>query len=73
MSDIVLIVWFVGDVLVSLAIFAGCGYIVFWRGHSGWWFVPAFLLASFFGGSGLYKRLSERVAHTPHQMEAEKK
>lgn len=26
----------------------GCAYLVFWRDHSGWWFVLAVFLASMF-------------------------
>lgn len=34
-------------VLVTLAVLAGCTYLVFWRGESGWLFVPALILARF--------------------------
>ena len=28
----------------NAAILAATGYIVFWRGHSGWWFLLALLV-----------------------------
>ena len=33
-------------VLYNAFIFSGCAYIVFWKGHSGWWFIPAFIAAN---------------------------
>jgi hypothetical protein len=27
-------------------IIVGCAYLVFWRGHNGWWFALAILLMS---------------------------
>lgn len=35
---------FVAYYVYCLGIMAGCGYIVFWRGESGWWFVLAALM-----------------------------
>jgi fatty acid desaturase len=32
-------------VAVTLAVLAGCTYLVFWRGESGWLYVPALILA----------------------------
>lgn len=32
-------------VLVTLAVLGGCTYLVFWRGESGWLYVPALILA----------------------------
>jgi hypothetical protein len=61
MNDVILLVWLLADLVWSAAIFAGVGYAVFWKGHSGWWFIPAFLLAASLGGDKLYKRLSERL------------
>jgi hypothetical protein len=31
----------------DLALLAGCSYIVFWRGHSAWWFLLAVALMLF--------------------------
>lgn len=31
-------------VLYNVAILGFCSYIVFWRGHSGWWFLLAIIL-----------------------------
>ncbi|MDD2764169.1 MAG: hypothetical protein PHE83_09380 [Opitutaceae bacterium] len=33
--------------LYTLSVFCGCTYLVFWRGESGWLFVPACLLLWF--------------------------
>jgi len=33
--------------LYTLAVFGGCTYIVFWRGESGWLYLPACLLLIF--------------------------
>lgn len=32
---------FVAYYLFALLVILGCGYVVFWRGESGWWFVLA--------------------------------
>lgn len=32
-------------VFVTLAVLGGCTYLVFWRGESGWLYVPALLVA----------------------------
>lgn len=32
----------------NAAIIGGCAYLVFWRGHSGWWFLLAMLLMASF-------------------------
>ncbi|WP_415907288.1 hypothetical protein [Oleiharenicola sp. Vm1] len=32
-------------VLVTLAVLAGCTYLVFWRGESGWLYLPALIVA----------------------------
>lgn len=29
-----------------VVVFGTCTYLVFWQGHSGWWFLLAFLLCS---------------------------
>lgn len=34
------------NVTASLVIFAGTAYIVFWMGHSAWWFLLAVFLNS---------------------------
>lgn len=34
------------DFVWSISIMAGCTYIVFWMGHSGWWFLLAIFLAA---------------------------
>lgn len=33
--------------LYTVAVFGGCTYLVFWRGESGWLFLPACLLLWF--------------------------
>lgn len=33
--------------LYTLAVFGGCTYLVFWRGESGWLYLPACLLLWF--------------------------
>lgn len=33
--------------VVTLAVLGGCTYLVFWRGESGWLYVPALFLARF--------------------------
>lgn len=35
--------------LLDAIIVIGCGYVVFWRGESGWWFALAFFLSGFVG------------------------
>ena len=30
--------------VINLTVICGCAYIVFWKDHSGWWFLMAFLL-----------------------------
>lgn len=35
--------------LLDAMIIGGCAYIVFWKGHSGWWFVLAILLSGAIG------------------------
>jgi hypothetical protein len=32
---------------VTLAVLGGCTYLVFWRGESGWLYLPALILARF--------------------------
>ena len=36
--------------IVDIVILVGTGYIVFWRGESGWWFLLALLLICMTGG-----------------------
>ena len=31
--------------VVTFAVIGGCTYLVFWRGESGWLYVPAIILA----------------------------
>ncbi len=33
--------------LYTVAVFGGCTYLVFWRGESGWLYLPAMLLIWF--------------------------
>jgi len=32
--------------LYNGALIAGCSYLVFWKGHSGWWFLLAIVLCA---------------------------
>ena len=43
-GDAVLIVWLILSALWDVAVIGCTGYLVFWRGHSGWWFVLAGML-----------------------------
>lgn len=65
-SSAALIAWLVVDLLWGALMVCGCAWIVFWRGHSSWWFVPAILMASGCGAGRLYKALAKRygVAET---------
>ena len=33
--------------LYTVAVFGGCSYLVFWRGESGWLYLPASFLLAF--------------------------
>jgi len=57
MSDAVLIIWFVFSCLWDFAIWGFWGYLVFWRGHSGWWALLAIALTY---SPALYKALNKR-------------
>jgi 4-hydroxybenzoate polyprenyltransferase len=51
------------DLIWSGGILAGCTYLVFWRDHSGWWYILAVLLMSAWNC---------RRYRTPEQMAADK-
>lgn len=44
MNDWLLLVWLLLSVLWDTVCIGVTGYLVFWRGHSGWWFVLALAL-----------------------------
>jgi len=58
-GDAILIVWILSSFLWDVFVFAGIGYLVFWRGHSGWWFLFAALLTY---TPNLFKALRKRFA-----------
>ena len=45
-KDYVLIVWIITVFLWDVFLIAGTSYLVFWQGHSGWWFVLAIILGA---------------------------
>lgn len=45
MDDNVLALWLILGTIWDMVVFAACGYIVFWKNHSGWWFLFAVLLS----------------------------
>jgi len=45
------------DLLWDAAVIGTLFYVVFWRGHSGWWFLLAIPLC---GSTTLYKALRKR-------------
>lgn len=57
MGDLILFAWLTLAVLWDIAIFGATGYLVFWRGHSGWWFVIATISCHH---TSLYAALRER-------------
>lgn len=57
MSDWLLATWLVCQTVWDTLVFGATGYLVFWRGHSGWWFVMAFVLTY---SPGIYKALYKR-------------
>jgi len=52
----VLIVWIVCAFVWDVFLIAGTSYIVFWKGYSGWWFLPAVFIGI---QPTLFKKLSE--------------
>lgn len=56
-SDAVLIIWLIIAAIWDVAVIGITGYLVFWRGHSGWWFVVALILSS---QPTLYRALRKR-------------
>lgn len=48
------------SLIFVLTVIGGCGYVVFWLGHSGWWFLAAVLIAS--GWTCKYTRSPAQVA-----------
>lgn len=61
MSDVVLLAWLLVDVLWTGFLFVGTSYLVFWRGHSGWWLVAAIICGPLMGGAKLYRALAKRL------------
>ncbi len=47
MKDSVLITWIICDLLWAIAVWGCAVKVVFQAGHSGWWFLLAFLLTAF--------------------------
>ena len=45
-NNLIVITYLIYIVLYEGLIIGGCAYVVFWLGHSGWWF----LLACIIGG-----------------------
>lgn len=54
------------SMLWCVLVFAACGYVVFGMGHSGWWFVVAFLTCS---GSCKNYRSPAQIAADPYDDE----
>lgn len=65
MRDALLIIWLLVDLLWTAFLFGGTAYEVFWRGHSGWWFLLAILLGPSMGGRYLYHALKDRLCTSP--------
>jgi len=57
MNDSVLIVWIIVSTVWDIIVFGFTAYLVFWKGHSGWWFIFAILLTS---STTLFKALKNR-------------
>ena len=57
MNDWLLLGWLILDFIWSVGVIGGCAYIVFWKGHSGWWFILAIALVS---SVSLYKALAKK-------------
>jgi hypothetical protein len=64
-SNLILIVWLLCDLIWGLVLIGGSVYLIVWKGRSAWWFIIAAVLSTTLGGDKLYKRLSERVKITP--------
>jgi hypothetical protein len=47
-KDWVLIAWILALALWDFAVWGTCAYVVFFKGHSGWWFVLAAVITSEF-------------------------
>lgn len=47
--------------VLDCMILGGCAYLVFWKGHSGWWFALAILLSGSIGvPEGVRRPLGKR-------------
>jgi hypothetical protein len=57
MTDYVLIVWLVLAALWDVLVFGMFSYLVFWCGHSGWWFVFALIITQ---SPTLFRALQKR-------------
>lgn len=57
MSDALLGVWIFCSLIWDIICVGGCTYLVFWRGHSGWWYILALAVCD---SSTMYKALRKR-------------
>jgi hypothetical protein len=44
MKDAILIIWLILATAFNFLVVGFTGYLVFWRDHSGWWFIVAITL-----------------------------
>jgi len=58
-SDAVLIVWLILSTVWDFMVVGATGYLVFWKDHSGAWFILAFILCA---SPTLFKALRKRFA-----------
>lgn len=58
--DWLLFCWLICDVVWSLALIYGAGYVVFILHRSTWWIALAFFISYCLGGTKLYKAPGER-------------
>jgi len=56
-SDAVLILWIIIGAAWDVLVFTTTTYLVFWKGHSGWWYILAILLTY---SESLFKVLRKR-------------
>lgn len=56
-GDILLALWLFADLIWSVFVMGATAYIVFWRGHSGLWFLVAVALCA---SETLYRALRKR-------------
>lgn len=45
-KDWVIITWLITTLIFDLAAVAATGYVVFWKGYSGWWWLLTMLICS---------------------------